>query len=58
MNISQLAPSVSASQTMTQIDFAVLSKGLDLMEQTGDSIIKLMEQSVQPNLGQNIDISL
>jgi len=37
------------------IGMAVLSKSLDNAEQSGMNMIKMMEQSVNPNLGQNID---
>ncbi len=40
----------------TTVGIAVLGKNLDTIEQAGQSLIKLMEQSVQPNLGQSIDI--
>lgn len=42
----------------TTVGIAVLSKNLDAIEQVGQSLIKLMELSVQPNLGQNIDIKV
>lgn len=38
------------------IGIAVLSKNLDTIEKLGQSMIKMMEQSVEPHLGQNIDI--
>ena len=40
----------------TTVGIAVLGKNLDTVEQAGQSLIKMMEQSVQPNLGTNIDI--
>lgn len=38
------------------IGMAVLSKTLDSVEQSGMNMIKMMEQSVNPNLGKNIDM--
>ena len=37
------------------IGMAVLSKSLDTIDVTGQNMIKMMEQSVNPNLGANID---
>lgn len=37
------------------IGMAVLSKSLDTAEKSGANLIKMMEQSVNPNLGKNID---
>lgn len=42
----------------TDVDTAVLSMSLDTIEVAGENLIKMMEQSVNPNLGQNIDIKL
>lgn len=40
------------------IGMAVLSKTLDSAEQSGANMIKMMEQSVNPNLGKNIDMKI
>ena len=40
----------------TTVGIAVLGKNLDTVEQAGQSLIQMMEQSVQPNLGTNNDI--
>lgn len=40
------------------IGMAVLSKSLDTAEIAGQDMIKMMEQSVNPYLGQNVDITL
>ncbi|CUH93708.1 YjfB family protein [Herbinix luporum] len=55
MNIS--LPIVT-SPTIDSVDVgvAVLAKNLDTVEELGQSMIKMMEQSVAPYLGQNIDI--
>ena len=42
----------------TEIGVAVLDKSLDAIEEQGQGLIKLMEASVNPNLGQNIDIKV
>ena len=49
---------MSQINVTNQYNVAMLSKTLDTMEQSGAMMIKLMEQSVNPHLGQNIDISV
>lgn len=58
MDVKALSQSMNYSDLMTQVDTAVLSMNLDIIEEMGASMIKMMEQSVTPNLGQNIDISI
>ncbi len=36
----------------------MLGKQLDAMETMGDSMIKIMEQSVTPHIGGHIDVSV
>ena len=43
-------------RTSTAIGIAVLGKQLDLSETMGDSMVRAMELSVNPNVGSNIDI--
>jgi hypothetical protein len=40
------------------VGIAVLSKNLDVIKDLGQSMIKMMEQSVTPHLGQNIDLKV
>ncbi len=61
MNISSLGPtniSVSDTKNMNMIDISMLKKSLDSVETSGDMITKMMEQSVNPNIGANIDVRL
>lgn len=63
MNISSIGSmgigiSLSGTESMNAIDTAMLKKTLDSVEMTGDMMTKMMEQSVNPNLGANIDIRL
>lgn len=55
MDIAALSIGMSASQLHTDVGVAVLSKSLDQIDATGDGIQKILEASVTPNLGQNID---
>lgn len=61
MNINALSStniSLTDTGNMNQIDFAMLKKSLDNVETSGAALTKMMEQSVNPNLGANIDIRL
>jgi len=48
---------MGASKLNSDVGIAVLGKNLDAMKQDGNGMLKMMESSVTPNLGQNIDYS-
>lgn len=56
MDIAALSTSMALTDLQSQVGVAMLSKGLDTVEVLGDSMIKMMENSVTPHLGGNIDI--
>lgn len=63
MTIQSISPSLSMMSVQNDIGVAMLSKSLDTVEQSGDSMVKMMERSmlensVNPNIGSNIDISI
>jgi hypothetical protein len=59
MTISSLTPStVSMPDINSMIGTAVLNKSLDSFELSGEGIIKMMEQSVNPMIGQYIDLKI
>lgn len=61
MNISPLsngAMVLSDTRTMSEVDVALLKKSLDITETNGAMLTKMMEQSVMPGLGENIDIRI
>ncbi|MBQ7708113.1 MAG: YjfB family protein [Lachnospiraceae bacterium] len=63
MNISSLGNTgmglqISDTRSMNAIDVAMLKKSLDSVETNGDMITQMMERSVNPNIGANIDIRL
>jgi hypothetical protein len=63
MNISSLGASgigitLSDTGSMNAIDTSILKKSLDSTEQTGAMITRMMEQSVNPNIGANIDVRI
>lgn len=58
MDIAALSSGLAMTQVNSDIGVAMLSKQLDLVEDMGNGMQKMMEASVQPNLGQQIDISV
>ncbi|WP_310603822.1 YjfB family protein [Anaerosporobacter sp.] len=58
MDITALSGSSSQANLMTQVSASVLKLSMDTVEQAGASMIKMMENSVTPNLGGTIDISI
>lgn len=58
MDIAQLSTALSMQNTYAAVSTAVLSMSLDTVEKAGDGIVKMMEMSVNPNLGSNVDIKL
>ncbi len=41
-----------------QVGTAMLAKSIDTAEELGDDMVKMMEQSVTPQLGSNFDVSV
>lgn len=61
MNITSLNSiniSLSGTKSMDAIDTSILKKSLEMIEVNGDMLTSMMEQSVQPNIGGNIDIRI
>lgn len=61
MNITSLSStniSLSGTNKMDIIDISMLKKTLNSVEANGDMLTKMMEQSVNPFVGTNIDIKL
>lgn len=58
MDIASLSTALSMTKVNGDIGVLMLGKQLDAMETMGDSMIKIMEQSVTPHLGGNIDVSV
>ena len=55
MDIPSLSIALNSIQTSNDIGIAVLAKNLDVMNTEGDALTKMMELSVNPGIGQNID---
>ena len=58
MDIAALSTSMSLATVNNDVSVAVLAKSLDTVEEMGDGLQKMMELSVNPNLGANFDVSL
>ena len=63
MDIAEVAMGMSQTQVMDAVSTQVLSMSLDMVEELGAGLIEMldksmMEQSVSPNLGGNLDISV
>lgn len=58
MDIPGLSMAMAQSRLQTDFGVAMLSKSLDSVQETGENLTKMMELSVNPGLGANIDISL
>ena len=55
--ITGVSPSLSSINTSSLYGVAMLSKSLDTQEQSGHSMVKMMEQFVNPSVGGNFDAS-
>lgn len=58
MDIPALSMDMSQINLSSQVGVAMLSKSLDTLEIMGEGMTKMMEASVTPHLGQNIDLSV
>lgn len=56
MTISSLPIATSPTISSEVIGTAVMAKSLDTAEIAGQAMIQMMEQSVSPNLGINVDL--
>ena len=55
MDIASLSTAMSTQNILNDVGVAMLSKSLDTVEDMGDGMVNIMESSVTPYLGQNID---
>ena len=58
MDIQRVSIEMAANKVTEQASTAMLKKSLDNYKQTGEQLTKMMELSVNPNLGKNIDVRL
>ncbi len=58
MTLSALSVNASSIDTNSAVGLAMVKKSLESIEANGDSLTKMMEASVTPYLGQNIDYTV
>lgn len=58
MDITQVIAQIPTMNLGNEIAAAVMSLSMDHIETAGQGMIKMMETSVNPNLGGTIDISI
>lgn len=58
MDIGAVSTGMSLADLQTDVGVAVLSKSLDTIEDYSAGMQKILESSVTPHLGQNIDLSI
>jgi hypothetical protein len=58
MDVAAVSVLMKQEQVMQQVGIAVMKKAMSSAEMDTEALIQMLEQSVQPNLGQNIDIKL
>lgn len=60
MNIPELSTALANVELSQKVSVAVLAKALDSAEVTGDTLVQMMDRSmelsVNPSVGSNIDI--
>ena len=54
---SSLLSSVGGIKAPSKVGIALLAKALDTQQESGSKMVKMMEQSVNPMIGSNIDVS-
>lgn len=58
MMIGGISTNISTSNVQSDVSILMLRKELDSLEQGGEDMTKMMEMSVNPSLGVNIDYSV
>lgn len=57
-NVALMATTMAASKTQNDVGVAMLAKSLDTYQANGAALTKMMEQSVNPAIGGNFDMSV
>ncbi len=58
MDIPALSMAMSQQQVSNNISTALMGMAIEKMQSGGEDLTKMLEASVSPHLGQNIDISV
>ena len=57
-DIASLSTAMAQNKVMSDFGTAMLAESLDTFESSGDDMKRMMELSVNPSVGANIDVSL
>lgn len=58
LDIASLSTDMAMSKTMTDVSLSVLKKQMNNEEDMGLELVRMMEKSVTPNLGGNVDVRI
>lgn len=58
MDIAALSMAMAQTDVQQQVSVSLAAKVLDQAEVQSSELIKMMEQSVNPDIGQSIDVKL
>lgn len=58
MDIAALSMELSSASLLSQASTAVLAKSIKQAEITGQNMMKVLECSVTPHLGQTVDLTI
>ena len=58
MSIASLSTDIAMAKTMSAVGTAVMKQTMDTNEAMGEGMVKMMENSVTPHLGNNVDVKL
>ena len=58
MDIAALSMSMAQNKLLNNFSIGMLDKTLEMQTENTDALTKMMELSVNPNLGANIDFSV
>ncbi|MCR5153603.1 MAG: YjfB family protein [Lachnospiraceae bacterium] len=56
MDIPSLSIGMAQNDLMNKVNIELLTKSIDNAEETSEAMIKMMETSVNPNVGSNFDV--
>lgn len=58
MSVASMSMVQAQGNVMQKVNLALMDNALEQMQVNSDALTKMMETSVNPNLGQSIDIRL
>ena len=57
-SVGQASTLLAEANLKSDVSIALISESIDANRDNGAAMVKMLEQSVNPSVGQNIDISL